>query len=105
MIFAKNPNSVICLKIGGGFRSGPDDPGVIGPLEIIHLTQKWLLPTVNMQKKVVITSKLWEGICILQFMSVCLLTVFRQGRTLLDQGCPNFDENFFGASIHEKIEI
>ena len=33
------------------------------------------------------------------------LTVFRQGRTLLDQGCPNFDENFFGASVHEKIEI
>ena len=32
-------------------------------------------------------------------------TVFRQGRTLLDQGCPNFDENFFGASVHEKIEI
>ena len=60
MIFAKNPNSVICLKIGGGFRSGPDDPGVIGPLEIIHLTQKWLLPTVNMQKKVGITSKFWD---------------------------------------------
>ena len=34
-----------------------------------------------------------------------LLTVFRQGRTLLDQGCPNFDENFFGASVHKKIEI
>ena len=33
------------------------------------------------------------------------MTVFRQGRTLLDQGCPNFDENFFGASVHEKIEI
>ena len=32
-------------------------------------------------------------------------TVFRQGRTLLDQGCPNFDEIFFGASVHEKIEI
>ena len=32
-------------------------------------------------------------------------TVFRQGRTLLDQGCPNFDKNFFGASVHEKIEI
>ena len=32
-------------------------------------------------------------------------TVFRQGRTLLDQGCPNFDEIFFGASAHEKIEI
>ena len=32
-------------------------------------------------------------------------TVFRQGRTLLDQGCPKFDENFFGASVHEKIEI
>ena len=32
-------------------------------------------------------------------------TVFRQDQTLLDQGCPNFDENFFGASVHEKIEI
>ena len=41
-------------------------------------------------------------------VAVCrllLLTVFRQGRTLLDQGCPNFEENFFGASVHEKIEI
>ena len=33
------------------------------------------------------------------------MTVFRQGCTLLDQGCPNFDENFFGAPVHEKIEI
>ena len=33
------------------------------------------------------------------------VTVFREGRTLLDQGCPNFDEIFFGASVHEKIEI
>ena len=33
------------------------------------------------------------------------LTVFRQGRTLLDQGCPNFDKTNFGASVHEKIEI
>ena len=32
-------------------------------------------------------------------------TVFRQGQTLLDQGCPNFGEKFFGASVHEKIEI
>ena len=32
-------------------------------------------------------------------------TVFRQGRTLFDQGCPNFDKNFWGASVHEKIEI
>ena len=31
-------------------------------------------------------------------------TVFRRGRTLLDQGCPNFAENFFGASVHEKNE-
>ena len=37
--------------------------------------------------------------------SVMPLTVFREGRTLLDQGCPNFDEIFFGASVHEKIEI
>ena len=29
------------------------------------------------------------------------MTVFRQGRTLLDQ---NFDKNVFGASVHEKIE-
>ena len=32
-------------------------------------------------------------------------TVFRQGRTLLDQGCPNFDKKILGASVHEKIEI
>ena len=34
-----------------------------------------------------------------------LETVFRQGCTLLDQGCPNFDKHFSGASVHEKIEI
>ena len=33
------------------------------------------------------------------------MTVFRQDRTLLDQGCQNFDQNFFGASVHEKNEI
>ena len=33
------------------------------------------------------------------------VTIFRLGRTLLDQECHNFDENFFGASVHEKIEI
>ena len=31
------------------------------------------------------------------------MTVFRQGRTLLDQGCPNFGENFFGALVPEKM--
>ena len=38
-------------------------------------------------------------------LSISYLTVFRQDRTLLDQGCPKFDENFFGASVHGKIEI
>ena len=33
------------------------------------------------------------------------LGLTRQGRTLLDQGCPNFDKTNFGASVHEKIEI
>ena len=35
--FLKNPNSVICLNIGGSFHSGPGDLGTIGPLETIHL--------------------------------------------------------------------
>ena len=47
-------------------------------------------------------SKYWHLIC--NYGSSCEffpLTVFRQGQTLLAQGCPNF----FGASLHEKIEI
>ena len=38
-------------------------------------------------------------------VSETAVTVFRQGRTLLDQGCPNFDKKNFGASVHEKIKI
>ena len=38
LIFSKNPISVICPNIGGGFHSGPGDLGTIRPLEIIHLT-------------------------------------------------------------------
>ena len=32
-----------------------------------------------------------------------LLTVFRQGRTLLDQGCPNFDEIFLVLQYMKKL--
>ena len=37
--------------------------------------------------------------------SLIYRTVFRQGQTHLDQGCPNVDKKIFGASVHEKIEI
>ena len=35
--------------------------------------------------------------------SVSFLTVFRQDRTLLWKGCPNFDKTSWGGSIHGKM--
>ena len=37
---------MICPKIRGGYHSGPGFLGIIGPLEIIHLTKNRLQPTV-----------------------------------------------------------
>ena len=44
LIFSKNPNSVICVNIGG-FHSSPGDLATIRPLETIHLTYNRLLAT------------------------------------------------------------
>ena len=46
LIFSKNPNSVICLNIGGSFHSGPGDLGTIGRLDTIHLIYDRLLASV-----------------------------------------------------------
>ena len=52
LIFSKNPNSVICLNMGGGQGSGPSHPDGVGPLGLIRRTPFLLWPPVKKEVKI-----------------------------------------------------